>query len=710
MKLPKVDRRGLIVGGAAATGLVVAFALWPRAVNSPLRAAREGEEVFGPYLRIAGDGRVTIAIPQTETGQGIWTGLAQVAADELGADWDRVAVEPAPLSSLYANPLAKEQWGADTRLTAGATSIRAFERPLRQAAAAARALLCAAAAQRWGVSAAECDAKNGEVVHEGKRLAFGDLAASAARIGAAPAQLRPAGSGTLAGQPLRRVDLAAKADGSWRFAGDVRLPKMLFASVRIAPPGGRLTGFDRAAAERPGVSLVRREGWLAAIGPTWWAAEQALKRATPQFNGPAAADSPAIEAALQQGLDSGRFTRFLDRGDYDSAVEARTPLAATYVIAPAPHLSLQPQAAVARLSGGRLELWAGTQAPDLLRAMAARAAGIDEAKVALFPMGIGDSGGSGLDSDAVAIVIDLARQAGRPVALTVPAATAQNHDRPRPPLLARMSALPDRANGLASWHAILVGAAGLEAAIARFEGGKPPAFSPRGAIPPYAVPALRIESATADLPIATGYMRGDIEALTSFATESFIDELARARGVEPLAFRIGLLLGQPRLAKALMAATAIGGWDGGGAGSSMGIACASAFGSHIGLLAEASLGPDQRVKVGRLVAAVDCGRAVNPDLVRQQVESALLHSLMTAAGPAPEVVAGVIRARPLGALGLGRLKDVPKIEVELIDSEAPPGGVSGLGALVLPAAVGNALFAATGLRLRRLPFDPMSPA
>ena len=675
-----------------------------------MRAARDGERVFGPYLRIADDGRVTVAVPQTETGQGIWTGLAQVAADELGADWAMVAVEPAPMSPIYANALARERWGSDIRITAGSTSIRAFEAPLRSAVAAARTLLCAAAAQRWGVSTSECDTVGGAVVHGGKRLSFGELAADAARLGK-PRQvaLRPAGRGAVAGRPLHRVDLAAKIDGSWRFAGDVRLPDMKFASVRIAPPGGRLTGFDRKAAERAGIRLVVRDDWLGAIGPDWWSADQALKNATPQFEGPANADSPAIEAALQEALESGRFERISERGDYDGATEGRRPLAATYLVAPAPHLSLEPPAAVARFTGGRLEVWAASQAPDATRAAAARAAALAESDVDFYPMGAGDGGGRAMETP-VELAIELAREAKRPVALTIPQPTAQNHDRPRPPLLARMSALPDGGSGLASWHATFVGAGGVDASLARLLGRALPDFNPRGGVPPYAVPALRIEAATAQLPIATGYLRGDVEALTSFATESFIDELARARGVEPLAFRIGLLGGQPRLATALMAAAEIGGWDGGGRGSAMGIACASGFGSHIGLVAEASLGADQRVEVNRLVAAVDCGRAVNPELVRQQVEGGLLHALITAAGPAPEVVAGVIRARPLGALGLGRLAKVPRVEVRLLQSDTPSGGVSGLGALVLAPAVGNAVFAATGRRLRRLPFDPMTPA
>ncbi len=698
----EVDRRTLLTGGAVAGGLVIAFALWPKRPGSPLRAARAGERVFGPYLRIASDGRVTVAVPQAETGQGIWTALASVAASEIGADWKMVGVEPAPLDAAYVNSVAKDEWGVATRLTAGSSSMRAFEAPLRQAGATARALLCAAAAARWKVAAGECDTAEGAVVHGDQRLEFGALVEEAAEIGrpsSAPLRARSA-----AAESRPRVDLAAKASGSWRFAGDVRVPDMLFASLRMAPPGGRVVRYDRAAAAQAGIRLIERSSWLAAIGPSWWAAEQALKRAAPSFTGPANADTPTIEAALNRALADGNFTHLVDRGDYDAAVAGHRPLSATYFIAPTPHLSLEPVAAAARIRSGRAELWVASQAPDLAHAAIVKASGI--AGLTLYPMSPGDSGGGAIESLAGPIALELAKVAGRPVSLTIPATTSQNHDRPRPPMLARMSALGDADSGLASWHAMFAGVAGLSASLARAAGQGVPDFEARGGVPPYAIPALRVSSANARLPIATGYLRGDVEALTSFATESFIDEMARAYGAEPLAFRISHLGGEPRLAKALLTATARGGWDGGGRGSAMGIACASAWGSHIALLAEASLTGDQRVRVTRMVAAVDCGRAVHPDLIRQQVEGGLIHALIGATGPAPEIVAGEIRARSLRSLGLARLDEVPRIEVVIVPSDEAPGGVSGLGALVAPAAAANAIFAATGRRLRRLPLDP----
>jgi isoquinoline 1-oxidoreductase beta subunit len=707
VRLPAVSRRTLLIGGGAGVGLIVAFLAWPRREGSPLRAGAR-ERVFGPYLRISTDGRVTLAVPQVETGQGIWTGLAQVAADELGAAWEAMAVEPAPHGAAYANRLIAHDYDVTTRITAGSSSIRAFEHPLREASAVARAMLCEAAADRWSVSAAECDTEGGFVVHEGKRVGFGEVAADAAsHKPPETAQLRPHGSGKLAGEPLPRLDLPAKSDGSLRFASDVRLPRMIFASARLAPAGGRLTGFSREAAKRQQglLDLVVRDRWLAALGETWWAADRGLSRAAPKFTGPESGD---LAARLAELLEAGDAERIFEQGDYAAATSGATPLAATYFIAPTPHHSLEAPAAIARFEGNRLEVWAGSQVPDLARAAAARTAGIADQQVTVYPMPVGDSSGSAFNLEAIEIAVRLAKHSGRPVNLAFPPATAQNHDAVRPPMLARLAALPSPDGGLRSWSARIVGMAGLDAVLARLDNEESPPFRPRGAEPPYGIHAIRIDAIDAKLPIRTGYMRGSEDSLIAFATESFIDELARRLGAEPLAFRVGLLGGAPRLAQTIMTAAKIGGWDGGGPGSSMGLACASLYGSHIGLLAEASIGPDQRVRVSRLVAAVDAGRIVNPNLVRQQIEGGLLAALAAATVPAPEYIANMPRAVPFRGRGFERLGDVPKIEVELVPSEQEPGGVSGLGMAVLAPAVANAIAASTGKRLRNLPFDPMS--
>jgi isoquinoline 1-oxidoreductase beta subunit len=314
----------------------------------------------------------------------------------------------------------------------------------------------------------------------------------------------------------------------------------------------------------------------------------------------------------------------------------------------------------------------------------------------------------------VPIAAELARALRRPVQVSLSQSSSQNHDRLAPGALARMTALPGTGGITAAWAMRVATADGFGSALARL-GGKSEAdkLAPTGldgSVPPYAIPNVKIDAVRAALPFSAGYMRGSPNREFAFFTESFIDELARAAGMEPLAFRMSMLGENGRLARCLQGAARLAQWDGGGPGSVMGIAGVSAFGSHIGLVANASIGPDQRVKVDRLVAAVDCGRTVNSGLVAQQIEAALVWALGQATVPSPEWIAGMPRARRFGEIGLPSLADSPEIVVEIIPSNEPPGGVSGLGTTVLAPAVANAIHAGTGKRMRSLPFDPMAAA
>ena len=705
MKLPTVDRRNLLIGGGVAAGLVVAFYAWPRVDSGPMRSGKK-DQSFNSYLRIGSDGQVTLAVPQAETGQGIWTGLAQIAADELGASWEQMAVEPAQVAAVYENRVMGDLLGKPMQITALGTSVRAFDLPIREAAATARDWLCRAAADEWGVTAAECDTDGGFVVHEAKRVGFGEVAAKAWRLDPATPNLRVPGAGGIAGQESPRLDLPAKSDGSLRFAGDVRLPQMIFASVRPAPLGGTLTGLNRDAATRghQSVRLVERDGWVAAIAETSWAADQALVRANPRFSAPSI-DNAEIEQRLAATLTDGDYQVLFERGDYASVTADSRPLSATYDFAPLPHHSLEPPSVAARRSGDRVELWVATQAPGLARSVAAKAAGVPEQQVTIYPMPVGDQGGRAIDPDLVDIAVVVAKEAGRPVSLSMPPNIAQSHDPVRPPMKVKLSALP--ANGtIASWHALIAGVPGLDASLARAREEKRPSFKPRGGIPPYGIGAIRVAAADASpLPIRTGYMRGGDEAALTFATESFIDEMARAMGLDPMGMRMSLLGGSPRLARALTTAAAIGKWDGGARGSSMGMAIASLQGSHIALVAEAHVVPGGFVEVTAMTAAVDCGRVINPGLVRQQIEGALLAALANAQLPPPEYVGSLVKAIPMRGHPFERLGNVPKIEIEILDSKEDPGGVSGLGVAVLAPAIANAIASGTGKRLRALPFN-----
>jgi isoquinoline 1-oxidoreductase beta subunit len=689
-----IDRRTVLIGGGAGIGLIVAFALWPRGLSSDLTPGK-GEQAFGNFIKIARNGQITVAVAQVETGQGIWTAFPQIVADELGAAWNTIAVEPAPLTHAYDNPLVG---GGNLRMTAGSTSVRAFEQPLRQAAAVARSMLVGAAADRWNIDPSECDTADGFVISGGRTLTFGELAEEAAdRTPPRNPPLRQSTKSRLIGQPVQRLDGPAKSDGSWRFAGDVRLPDMLFAAARMAPPGGRLRSFSReAVASIPGVRhIAARDQWIAVAADSWWTAERGLKAADPVFSGDRAALDP--RPMFEDALANGDRHKWFSRGDYDGVTRGSRPLAATYYVAPSQHLGLDPVTATARVSGGAVEVWAATQAPG---------------GPVTFPMAPGEPAGRALEVDAVPIATELARALARPVQVVLSQSASQNHDRVACGALARMTALPGGGGVTAAWAMRVAAMDGLGDALARLAGDNPSSrlgqTALNGAIPPYSIPNVRIDAIRAPVPFTLGYMRGSPQRELIFFTESFIDELARAAGMEPLAFRMSLLGNNGRLARCLQGAARLAQWDGGGSGSTMGIAGASAFGSHIGLVASASIGEDQRVKVHRLAAAVDCGRIVNSGIVTQQVESALIWALAQATAASPEWVAGMPRARPLSSVGLPRIGDTPQINVEIIPSSEPPGGVSGLGTTVLAPALANAVHAGSGKRMRSLPFDPMS--
>ena len=487
-----LDRRTLLIGGGVGIGLVVGYALWPRSLHSQLEI-RRGEQTFGNFIKIARDGRVTVAVPQVETGQGVWTALPQIVADELGAAWESVAVEPAPLESAYGNPLAKDEgWPKDLQVTAGSTSVRAFEQPLREAAAVARAMLVGAAADRWNVSERDCETADGFVINGVRTFGFGELAEEAATR--SPPQrpyLRQTTRGRLMGQPLQRLDAPAKTDGSLRFAGDVRLPDMLFASVRLSPPGGRLTGFSRDAVRASGGvrHITARDRWLAVVADSWWAAERAIKAADPRFNGPAT--GPDVRPLFDDALISDDAHNWFARGDYDSTVRGSHPLAATYYVAPSQHFGLEPLTATARYTGGQLEVWAPSQAPQAAERLAGSGA-------TLYPMPVGEPAGRALEADAVAIAATLARETGRPVQLSLSQAASQNHDHPSAGALARMMALPGQGGLTAAWKMRVATADGLGSALATLSGGDAPATLGRtaldGSIPPYAIPQLTVEA------------------------------------------------------------------------------------------------------------------------------------------------------------------------------------------------------------------------
>lgn len=718
-----------MLGGGAGVGLLLAWGFWPRHYPANLRAA-PGETLFNAYLKVGVDGRVIVAVPQAEMGQGVYTSLPQILADELGADWRTVAVEPAPVSPVYANQLLTEEFGAGdlpfglanwapreyaTRtafmMTGGSTSIRTFEQPMREAGAAARALLMKAAAQRWDSDWEVVDTAGGFAHNGAERLSFAALAEEAAELDL-PDELpvRAGPHNRLVGQNLPRIDLPAKVDGSAQFAGDVRLPGMVYASVRQGPRGNsRLAKIDRGAAEAvPGVLAVfETSGWVGAAATNWWAANRGVEAMKPVFESSGhIPGSEAIETALAAAFQSDG-SRIIEQGDVEAALEGPNAYRAFYSVGLAPNAPAETLTATARLTGDRLEIWAPAQAPGLAREAAARAAGLPAGQVTLYPMLIGSGYGRKMETIAVEQAATMAVKLKRPVQLVWSRIEESIQDTFRPAARAVMKARLNERGAILGWQSQVAAPSPATQVMKRLRpqedeaaGG---ASAVAGAIPPYAIPAVAVDHMPVDIGIETGLWRSGAHSYTAFFNECFIDELARKAKIEPLSFRMQMLGQNPRLARVISTAAALGGWDGGAPGSSLGIAAHSAFGSYIATLVEVEVTPAQRVRVLRVTAAVDCGRVINPDIVRQVIEGGIIHGIAGATGNPIRIERGLPDRRYLRDFALPRLADSPEVSVEIIPSEEEPGGATELGVPSTAPAIANALFALTGQRLRSLP-------
>nr|WP_279614809.1 molybdopterin cofactor-binding domain-containing protein [Sphingomicrobium astaxanthinifaciens] len=669
--------------------------------DDPAVPVAPGGTAVGGLVALDPQGGITLHCPQVEYGQGIWTAFAQLIADEMGARIDSIAVQPLQAGSGFANPLIARAFGPDLRLTAAATSVRGFALDIRRAAAAMRELLRDEAAERTGLDG-DALLIDGSEVRGGERpLSFADLAEGAARRRAGKARLRSWAGGGIIGTSPDRVDLPPKMRGSFTFAADVRLPNMLYAAIRLAPPGGRVTRLDRAAASERGgvVEIVEAPDFVAVVGETSWAAEQALRAADVRVTSAPPGDA-AIDAALDAALAQEGGEAFVDVGEAGEVIAAaEAPLVADFRAAPILHHGLEAPSATARPRGdGGIDVWAGTRAPDATRRAVAAATGLSPGTIRLVPMGIGDPSGRLLENDAAPVAARLAQRLGRPVQAQVSHAAAARLGAFAPPMAARIEVALG-GGAIAGWRATYAAAPGLGASLARLDGTRAQSRLGAGGLP-YTIPAQALRTTTLDLPLRTGWHRGREEAFHALATETMIDAAARALGREPLSFRIGLLGGDVRMARLLTRLAAEAGWDGGGGASMMGVACTRLDGSRIALVAEAS-GSASSFRVSRLVAAVDCGAMINPALVEQQVTGGLLAALGELQLPAPRVVDGL--PRPGARAGLApALRALPEITVLTTPSGELPGGVSSLGAAVLPAALANAL--GEGPALRRLPF------
>ena len=728
-KSPAFSRREFLrTGAAGGAALVVGFRLSARGFA---RQAAEQEKKtpnpFDAWVRITPDNRVTLILGKSEMGQGIMTALPMILAEELCVDWKSVKVEQAPT-----NPKIYELG------TGGSGSVAGSWLPLRRAGAAAREMLIAAAAQKWEVGADTCKAADGQVVHGNPKryLSYGELVEAASKLPIPnfnTVPLKNSDDFTLVGHDTRRYEARAKASGAAVFGIDSRVPGMLFAVVARCPVfGGKLVSFDAEKAKAvPGVHDViafetsgrgaSTTGGVAVLATNSWAAMKGRDALEVKWDfGPAAKESSAglHEQFLANAAKPGKIVR--NDGDADAAFSSSTKkIEAAYEFPFAAHACMEPMNCTVDIRPDGAEAWVPTQAPQWAQAVIADAAKLPLEKVIVHTTLMGGGFGRRYQADFVMEAAQVAKAAGKPVMVLWTREDDMRHDFYRPASYHKMQGALDANGNLAAWKHFQTSTS--IAVKWRQDGAEKPEHGEfgTGSTIPYLTPNIRIEYTLAESSVPRAWWRSVEHSTSGFVMECFIDELAAAAGEDPLAFRLKLIGGDrkiprfdeekeppldtARLKGVLQLAAEKAGWGKPlPKGQGRGIAAFYSFNSYTAAVAEVSV-KNGAAKLERLVYAVDCGRPINPEGIRAQVESAAIYGLSAASYDAITISGGRVEQGNFNDYGLPRMNDAPKAEVHVVMSKEEPTGIGEPGLPVVAPAMCNAIFAATGKRVSRLP-------
>jgi isoquinoline 1-oxidoreductase beta subunit len=713
----QTTRRSFLIGATAiGSSLVVGFSA--EADVAPA-AAKPVANPFVGYVQIAPDDTVTIFSSQMDMGQGIYHGIATLVQEELDADWVKVSVIGGfGNTALYGNV----PFGGKIQMTGGSSGTASSWERYRRAGATARAMLIAAAAERWNVPIGEIKAQNGTVSHaSGKSTTYGALAASAAS-GPVPADVvlkEPSEWKYIGNEALPRYDSAPKSSGRQQYTIDLREPDMLTA-VMIHPPlfGATLKSFDasKARAMKGIVDVVSTPRGVAVVGTGMWEVMQAREAVTVEWEDDKAEkrSSREIAAEYRAAADKGGEAVAANVGDVDAAfAKAAKVIEASYEFPYLAHAPLEPINAAVRMNAdGTLEVWGGHQMPDAYLAVAATVAGIAPDKVILRVMKTGGGFGrrASVDSDIIVEAVATAKAMGwtAPVKVQWTREDDMRAGRYRPAFAHKMKAALDDSGNLVALRDTLVGQSiakdsFMEKSLVK---NGVDVLSVEGmANQPYAIPNLRVDLTTTTSPVSVLWWRSVGSTHTAYALETFIDEIAYAVGKDPVEFRLAMLKDKPRHAAVLRLAAGKAGWSTPTpAGRFRGVAVAESFHSYVAQVAEISVDGSGRPKVHRVVCAVDCGVAVNPDQVRAQMEGGIGFGLGAILKSQITLDKGRIVEGNFDGYDVLRIDEMPSVEVHIVKTSAPPTGVGEPGVPPIGPAVANAMFKATGRRIRILPF------
>ena len=705
-----LSRRTFLQAGAATGGGLMLSLGLPVATGDAQAA-----EGFAPnaFVRIEGDGQVVLTMPYVEMGQGTYTSIPMLIAEELEVDLKQVRLEHAPPNEkLYGNPLL-----GGIQATGNSNAVRASWQPLRQAGATARTMLVAAAAKRWNVDAATCRAQSGEVLHAptGRRIKYGELAADAARmpVPESVALKRPEDF-KLIGTPAKRLDTPAKVNGTAVYGIDARPPGVKVATLAQSPVfGGRVKSVnDTAAKAVKGVrQIVRLDDAVAVVADHMGAAKKGLAALKIEWDdGPhAKLNTDAIARELEQAtLNPGAVAQNI--GDIDKAMAgAVTKVEATYQLPFLAHATMEPMNCTVHVRRDGCEIWVGSQAMARVQAGAAKTAGLPLDKVVVHNHLIGGGFGRRLEADGVIRAVEIAKHVDGPVKVVWTREEDIQHDMYRPYWLDRMSAGLDETGKPVAWSNRFAGSSVLARwAPPTFNNGLDPDTT-EGAIDlAYALPNMHVEYVRVEPPgIPTAFWRSVGPSHNVFVTESFMDELAAAAKQDAVAYRLALLDKSPRAKAVLALAAQKAGWGQPlPKGSGRGVSLQFAFATYMAQVAEVEVSKDGAVRVRRVVCAVDCGTAVNPDTVRAQIQSAIVFGVTAALYGKITLKDGRVEQSNFDSYQILRMNEAPAVEVHIVQNSEPSGGMGEAGTSAIAPAVANAVFAATGKRLRKLPIDP----
>ncbi len=699
-----ITRRDVLrVAGGSAASLCLGLDV----VAASAEATRFGEPQLAAYLEITADGAVRIVTPELEFGQGVFTSLPLILADELGADWERVEVRQSWADEAFINPLKGIQ------ATGRSMSVRGQHDLLRKLGATARILLCQAAAREWRVEATDCTTRAGEVVHRpsGRHAGFGSLVATAAVLPVpATVTLRPEGELTLIGRDVRRKDVPAKVTGSAEFGVDVRQPGMLVATIAASPVfGGALVAADEAKARTmPGVvAVVKLPDAVAVVAENFWQASNALKALNARFaRAPNdAVDSAALRASRLAALDQPGIAA-AERGEVElAAAGAAKRLTLEYEVPYLAHATMEPMNCTALVTPDGCRLWSPSQGPIRLRDAVAEALGLPKESVTVQRTFAGGGFGRRWQIDFGMQAALIAREVkGRPVKLIWSREEDMRHDFYRPAFAARATAALDKAGKLAAMDVKLAGASISEWGSPGRLKGKPDVLAVTTfADSAYAIPAYRVRWVATPSHVPVGVWRSVGQSHNGFFMEAMIDEIAAAARRDPLDFRLELLAAHPRLQTLLRTVAKRAGW---GTklpkGEGMGIALVEDQGSAVAQVAHVGV-QKGKLRVLEVSCAIDCGKAIQPEVIRMQMEGGIVFGLSALYYGEIHIANGAAREGNFHEYRMLSLADTPKIVVDVVEGGLPFGGAGEPGVPPVAPAVVNAIFAATGQRIRSLP-------